>query len=61
MKNKLNPDKDHVDKIIKGLKENKEKYGSQFCPCSLVQNVDTICPCLDYRENNHCHCNLFIN
>ena len=29
------------------------------CPCSLLKNDNTICPCLPCRKKQYCHCNLF--
>lgn len=29
------------------------------CPCSIVKNEHTICPCLPCRNKQHCHCELF--
>ena len=55
MKLILNPDKEHVAEIIQGLKDNEG-----YCPCSLIKNEDTKCKCKEARENNICHCELFI-
>lgn len=46
--------------IIKGLKQRKLKYGKEYCPCQVIRNNDTICPCKEFRETKNCHCNLFI-
>jgi len=51
----LNPNKEHVNKIKKAL----EKTGG-YCPCLLERSEDTICTCKDMRENNICHCKLYI-
>ena len=47
---KLNPDKKHVDIVIKGVLQNEEKYGLKLCPCRLrdgtrQRDLDLICPC----------------
>ena len=46
----LNPDKDHVDFIVKGVLANEEKYGLKLCPCRLrdgsrERDLELICPC----------------
>lgn len=51
----LNPDEGHVEKIFIGL----EKKGG-YCPCVMVQNEDTICPCKKMREDNKCCCRLYL-
>lgn len=53
---KLNDNKEHVERILMGL-EKKNGY----CPCVVVQNEDTICPCKKMREENICCCKLYIN
>ena len=53
---KLNDNKEHVEKILLGL-EKKNGY----CPCVIVQNEDTICPCKKMREESKCCCKLYIN
>ena len=53
---KLNEDKEIVDFIRKKLKENKDKYGEQFCPCVIPTKYesenkeDYICMCKEFRE-----------
>ncbi len=46
----LNPDKKHVDFIIKGVLQNEEKHGLKLCPCRLRDGtrekyLNLICPC----------------
>ena len=53
---KLNDNKEHVEKILIGL-EKKNGY----CPCVIVQNEDSICPCKKMREESKCCCKLYIN
>ena len=52
---KLNPDDDHVEKILKALEKN-----DGFCPCRAEKNEDTVCPCKKMREENKCCCKLYI-
>lgn len=30
------------------------------CPCSLIKDETTVCPCLNCRENHICKCGLFV-
>ena len=50
----LNPDDKIVNGVLKGLHRN---HGE--CPCQN-NSWDKKCPCSDYRENNICHCTLYI-
>jgi len=65
---KVNPDKDRVEVIIKGLLKNKEKHGEVYCPCRIVsgkkeKDEEIICPCVFHRGEieleEHCRCLLF--
>jgi ferredoxin-thioredoxin reductase catalytic subunit len=51
----LNPDKEYREKVIQAIKDNQG-----YCPCSLIKNPDTKCKCKEARENNICHCELFV-
>ena len=64
----LQPDRELLDMILKGLLENEEKHGYRYCPCRVVtgeksQDVKIICPCVYHKEEikaeGHCHCGLF--
>lgn len=64
----LNTNKELVAEIRNKLKENKEKYGKQYCPCVLPHNhnEDTVCMCKEFREQmesrepGECHCGLYV-
>ena len=65
----LNPNKQVVENIAKGLLGNEEKHGHKYCPCRKIsgnpeEDKKNICPCDHHRqeieENGHCHCNLFV-
>lgn len=66
----LNPDVDFTKELVKGLLENKKRYGYQACPCRLAEgdkkeDLDIICPC-DYRdkdleEYDTCYCSLYVS
>ncbi len=57
----LNPDKETVDTVKKGL----EKTGG-YCPCRLGRTEDNKCMCKEFREQiadpdfeGFCHCLLY--
>ena len=62
-----NPDKETVAIIRSNLKNKKEKYGKQYCPCVLPNNhnENTICMCKEFRDQiergelGECHCGLY--
>jgi ferredoxin-thioredoxin reductase catalytic chain len=66
----LNPDREFVEELIRGLLTNGERYGYWACPCRLASGVkdddlDLICPC-DYRdpdldEHGACYCALYVS
>jgi thioredoxin len=66
---KVNPDKETVGRLIKGLLNNEAKHGARYCPCRRVtgnkeEDKGKICPCLWHKEeiekDGHCLCGLFI-
>lgn len=65
---KLNSDKGAVEKIVRGLLENEQKYGKKYCPCRRVvgneeEDRSKVCPCLWHKEEldkrGRCFCGLF--
>lgn len=65
----LNPNKEAVKRIIKGLLENEKRYGRRFCPCRRVvgnpeEDKLKVCPCYWHKEeiekNGRCICGLFV-
>mgnify|MGYP001121920083 CR=1 FL=1 len=66
----LNPDREFVKSLIKGLLTNNERYGYMACPCRLAsgnkdEDLDLICPC-DYRDQDlveygACYCALYVD
>lgn len=50
----LNPNDKVVNNIIKRCIDNKGE-----CPC-YNNSIDKRCPCSDYRDNDICHCGLYI-
>ena len=55
MKIIVNPDKKVADRVRAAIKAN-----DGFCPCKLEKNEDTHCPCKEMREEQNCHCGLFM-
>lgn len=53
----LNPD----EKVVNGIRRGVERCGGE-CPCNnpYKGTPDAICPCKDYRENDHCCCTLYV-
>ena len=70
MKFEVTTDLETKNEILKSLRENKDKYGERYCPCTptIFYNdenaIDYICPCRDFRETKgigeECHCGLYI-
>lgn len=66
----LNPNKEFVLGLVRGLLTNRERYGYQACPCRLAsgtkdKDLDIICPC-DYRDpdltdHGACYCALYVS
>lgn len=66
---KLNPSREVVERIVKGLLENEKKYKARYCPCrritgNLEEDSKTICPCAEHRQeierDGQCLCSLFV-
>ena len=63
---RLSENEELVKEIREKLKENKNKYGEQFCPCIIPTEYksenkeDYICMCKELREqkSGDCHCGL---
>ena len=66
----LTSDEELLDGLLKGLKENLDRYGYFSCPCRIASGKfeldrDIICPC-DYRdpdvlEFGACYCSLYVD
>ena len=38
------------------------RQNNGYCPCAVIKNEDTKCPCKDFREQKEpgvCHCGRF--
>jgi len=65
---KLNQNQEVIERLVRGLLANEEKYGARYCPCRRVigkkeEDQPKICPCKWHREeierDGHCFCGLF--
>ncbi|GAX86927.1 conserved hypothetical protein [Lebetimonas natsushimae] len=69
---RFNPEEDVVERVLKGLTNNKILYGKRFCPCFPVVEEngkyksveDRICPCPqaineEIPNEGKCHCGIF--
>lgn len=52
---KLNPDLKKRKEVQQKVKNNKG-----YCPCMIVKNENTICPCKPCREKEVCICGLYV-
>ncbi|MBS3176599.1 hypothetical protein J4457_05175 [Candidatus Woesearchaeota archaeon] len=67
---RINPDKKHVDLIIKGVLENEKRHGLKLCPCQVrdgtrQRDLELICPCNfkiqeTWKSKGMCWCGLFV-
>lgn len=53
---RLNPDKNYVDMIIRGI---QAKNG--HCPCRVNIDDTTLCPCDEFVQKGICKCKLFVS
>lgn len=53
----LNPNEKVVNAILKRVEKNDGE-----CPCVNPGETreDRLCPCKEYRENDHCCCKLYV-
>lgn len=68
----FHPDEEIVERVLKGLTNNKVVYGKRFCPCFPIEEKDgryvssdnRICPCPqaikeEIPNEGVCHCGIF--
>lgn len=64
----LNPNREVLKRLAKGLLANEKKYGERYCPCRRVsgdkeEDKPKICPCKWHKEevekDGHCFCGMF--
>lgn len=46
------------DKVVNAVLKRCERNNGE-CPCHN-DSADRRCPCSDYRENDICHCGLYV-
>ncbi len=51
----LNPDREYVNKILEGI---YRKNG--HCPCRVISDESTLCPCDEFIKKRICKCNLYV-
>jgi len=66
----LNPDKEAVERLAKGVLINEKNKGLKFCPCRMIsenfeEDLKLICPCnfkmqKTWKEKGECWCSLFV-
>jgi len=66
----LNPNKEAVERLAKGVLTNEKNKGMKFCPCRMIsedkeQDKKLVCPCSfkmqkTWRERGECWCSLFM-
>ena len=64
----FNPNEEVVERVLKGLANNKIKYGKRYCPCFVVKfdESDRVCPCKpaiekEIPQDGVCHCGIITN
>jgi ferredoxin-thioredoxin reductase catalytic subunit len=64
----LNPNKEHLRIVVRGLTKNKLRLGKAYCPCRIrtgnpEKDIVVECPCIYHKDeiikDGHCHCLLF--
>lgn len=64
----LNPDNKVLERVIRGLARNEQRFGHRYCPCRLLshnaeKDKAIICPCIYHKDeiakDGHCHCMLY--
>lgn len=45
--------------ITEGLRKSKVELGEYYCPCKLEKTTENICPCVELKEDDVCHCGLY--
>jgi ferredoxin-thioredoxin reductase catalytic subunit len=59
-KNGLRINMEIEEMIHEGLERKKQMFGARYCPCKLVNTIENVCPCQEFRNEGHCHCGLFL-
>jgi ferredoxin-thioredoxin reductase catalytic subunit len=69
---RVNPDREKVETLLRGITENERNYGFKYCPCRLRtkdwdEDLRIICPCnflihetYKGKPDGECWCGLFV-
>jgi len=66
---KLNPNKEAVERLIKGMLAREKQFGKRYCCCRRITGIPEedekiVCPCVyaykEIAEQGHCLCGLFV-
>lgn len=66
---RLNPKREVVEGIVRGLLAREKQFGEKYCPCRRVtgnkeEDRKIICPCIyhldEIRAQGYCTCRLFV-
>ena len=69
---RVNPDRERVDLLLKGIFGNEKSHGLKFCPCRLrskerEKDLRIVCPChftahetYKGKADGQCWCGLFV-
>jgi len=68
---RVNPDRQKVDTLLKGIFNGEKNHGMKYCPCRLTsknfeEDLKLVCPCnfrihetYEDKEEGECWCGLF--
>jgi ferredoxin-thioredoxin reductase catalytic subunit len=56
----VNPDAEVRDSTLEGLERKKKLFKVRYCPCFIDNTLERVCPCRPMREQQDCHCGLFV-
>lgn len=66
---RLNPDKEVVERLVRGMLEREKRFGKRYCVCRRItgnkeEDEKIVCPCIyapkEIQEQGRCFCNLFL-
>ncbi len=66
---RLNPNKEVVERLIRGMLEREKRFGKRYCVCRRItgnkeEDEKIVCPCVyaqkEIQEQGRCFCNLFL-
>ncbi len=66
---RLNPNKEVVERLIRGMLEREKRFGKRYCVCRRItgnpeEDEKIVCPCVyapkEIQEQGRCYCGLFL-